>query len=787
LNNFDDPLGDMLVDLHSLKAKPSSTIHIKRKKLANIQNGTITMDISFKPLWKPIGKLSMKYISCNDLENRDGIYGVSDPYLVFKCGPNRIHTKVQMNTLNPVFDGIYDLEWDGKEPLFVEIWDSDNNRADDSLGEIKIDVHQYNFHHGKRVMKVLNRKLHKAGWGKITMDIVFYPSIASLNSNANRHELEYVEDNTRALSIRKNLEKLLETSEFQKRPEKLRFVEKKEQNLILTTTEATIDGDNNDDDYYSFTETAELPSLLNPDGLSSPALSKPGTPKQGSPETPNGSINRMTINEGSPGTPNASISRKTMNEGTPGTPNASISRKTMNEGTPGTPSASRKTMNEGTPGGSQPSIQKAASIKEVEVTVEYNCSNTFLKLQSLLEPRLLLSRHIALLLKAFVVGQTARSNYGSYRVELTIYLLHCIADLHNFGLILHSLNPREHAQIIVRIGYLSFFNPLQPQGYYYLDHRQWDHRQMMKILLLINKLESDSSSFNNMIYKEITDDKSIHDAIPNNPNNDHDLAHPDIVPMAEQITHLTDLTPWHDEHSFPLNGTLSLNFLCSNACSELSEMYTKRFKLLPLLLVDHEEILRIFDTSLPIFRDFDDIDAYCQILSDEIKARGPSMSRKHDIHDHSTSNYEHIPNSTEIENSSHDEVNRQDEVVAIVDANDEIPSDEPIENNNVNEEVHDDGIVTEENKNDAIETEVPLNEEKSKPTTDNILEEIEAVEIAEDVSANIMEEKVHKYPRSSVDQLNTYLQMKTDLKWTFTFLDQDGDGILDEDEDGFEL
>jgi hypothetical protein len=376
------------------------------------------------------------------------------------------------------------------------------------------------------------------------------------------------------------------------------------------------------------------------------------------------------------------------------------------------------------------------------------------------------------------------------------------------------------------MGYLSIFNPFQPQGYYFFDHRQWDHRQMMKILLLINVLEPDSSSFNNMIFKEITDDKSIHDAIPNNPHNDHDLAHPDIVPLTEQITHVTDLSLWHDEHSFPTSGTLSLNFLCSNASSELSEMHSKRFQLLPLLLIDHDEILRTIDTSLPILFDSDDIYSYRQVLSDEIKTRDPSASRKQNSHASST-NHENIPSSTETATSPQDEVGYQDEENyqdardAIFGANEENPIEEANYNNAANEDVPEadktsahDGIktgpvhtepelepVNDDNIGEEIERsdeEIERSDEEIERSDEEIERSDEEIERSDEITADvsstvtadlssIIEEKVQKYARSSVDQLNTYLQMKTELKWLFTFIDLDGDGILDEDEDGFEI
>ena len=748
VNSFDDPLGDILVDLEKFLKRPESTIRIWKKALENIKHGTITMDISFKPRWNPIGKLSMKYISCRDLENKDGMNGISDPYIVFKCGPNRIHTNVLMNTLNPVFDGVYDMDWDGKVPMIVEIWDSDCNNTDDILGEIIIHVEHYNFHNGKRVLKVVDRKLTKVGWGRVTMDIQFYPSIVSLNETMDLNDHEFIPNTTRAFSIRKNMERLSEYLEFQKRKEKLRIIEKKENNIIFSTTEASIDEDN--EDYIATATEIDIPatptklSLVNPDLIPS-------------------KIVKSLAN--SPQTPTSVGSSK---QGTPVTP----SNKSPTISQQGSPTISRNAMS--------PSIIEN-KLNEVEITAESKCASILTQLEQSLEPRLIFSRQLALILEVFAIGQTARSNYGSYRVELIIHLFHRIVDLENFGFVLFLLNPREYAQVLIRMGYLTLFNPFHPQGFYYIDHSQWDHRQLMKILMLINHYEPNASSFTDMVFKQINNnDESVHDAIANNPHNDRDLDHPEILlNPKEQSTQVTDLLAWTEEHSFPRDGILVLNFLCADTSSEQIDMNTKRFSILPLLLMDHDEVTHVIDTTLPIIPE--DSDFYREELSNHVR-----LSRKSGSHRNVQSDIDVVTNDKVEEVIDNDNSDDKDIADAIIEVDTIDDVELPVEETN-NEVLNEEEVS--DNKEDIVEASPQETKEEENLNACNEEEENLNAGNEEEENLNTYKEEevpaVHTYPKTTIDQLSNYIHDKTEFKWSFTFIDSNEEDI--EIDDGFEL
>jgi hypothetical protein len=56
----------------------------------------------------------------------------------------------------------------------------------------------------------------------------------------------------------------------------------------------------------------------------------------------------------------------------------------------------------------------------------------------------LFSHHLALMIECFAWGDVKRTKYfGSYRVELVVLLFPRVVDLHNFELVMRTLNPYE--------------------------------------------------------------------------------------------------------------------------------------------------------------------------------------------------------------------------------------------------------------------------------------------------------------------------------------------------------
>jgi hypothetical protein len=99
-------------------------------------------------------------------------------------------------------------------------------------------------------------------------------------------------------------------------------------------------------------------------------------------------------------------------------------------------------------------------------------------------------RHIALIVELFApLGLVAKSNFGSYRVELIVMMFERITDLHNFEIILALLNSEEHAALLGRIGYLNIFNPNKCEGGWSFDLLRWEERQVAKMLIHLSVAE----------------------------------------------------------------------------------------------------------------------------------------------------------------------------------------------------------------------------------------------------------------------------------------------------------
>lgn len=96
---------------------------------------------------------------------------------------------------------------------------------------------------------------------------------------------------------------------------------------------------------------------------------------------------------------------------------------------------------------------------------------------------------ICIILELFSFGMIPKTIFGSYRVELLIFLFGRILDLQNFYHILRVLTSEEHAAIIARLGWLNILNPTKIEGVYRLDLSRWEERQVAKILIHLGVIE----------------------------------------------------------------------------------------------------------------------------------------------------------------------------------------------------------------------------------------------------------------------------------------------------------
>ena len=184
VSKSDDTLGDLTIPVGDFDFSTKKVLKIEEKPLQHVSKGKISVDVTFKRKWVPIGMLSINLISCIDLMNMDFAEGsgVSDPYVSFTCGPNTIQSRHIMNSLNPEFNEWLHIEWDGWEPLRIQVFDEDFGKVDDFEGSTEVVLSGFDFSNNN-VMFVRNKNLSGSNpsnnpkfndqSGKINLDIKF--------------------------------------------------------------------------------------------------------------------------------------------------------------------------------------------------------------------------------------------------------------------------------------------------------------------------------------------------------------------------------------------------------------------------------------------------------------------------------------------------------------------------------------------------------------------------------------------------------------------------------------
>lgn len=111
------------------------------------------------------------------------------------------------------------------------------------------------------------------------------------------------------------------------------------------------------------------------------------------------------------------------------------------------------------------------------------------------------AKHLATISRWYFIGRHHRTrHFGSYRVELIIALFSRVVDIHNFDLVLRTLQPFEHAHVLCRLGILHVFNPLNPEGSICLNMSSRDERQIAKMLIVL-KLHERGDNWQNQKYR----------------------------------------------------------------------------------------------------------------------------------------------------------------------------------------------------------------------------------------------------------------------------------------------
>lgn len=99
-------------------------------------------------------------------------------------------------------------------------------------------------------------------------------------------------------------------------------------------------------------------------------------------------------------------------------------------------------------------------------------------------------RQLALVFVVFPQGRIWKTeSFGTYRVELLILLYHRIIDIHNLEVVLYHLTPEEIGCVYCRLGWLHTFNPMKPEGHYFINLRHYEDRQFFKMIICLTDVE----------------------------------------------------------------------------------------------------------------------------------------------------------------------------------------------------------------------------------------------------------------------------------------------------------
>lgn len=88
-----------------------------------------------------VGVLEIDLLAAADLAGMN-ISGKSDPYVTLRLSEQTVSSKHVVNSVNPQWDEKLMLSWDGRSPLYVELFDYNTISADRSMGAFEVPLSQ---------------------------------------------------------------------------------------------------------------------------------------------------------------------------------------------------------------------------------------------------------------------------------------------------------------------------------------------------------------------------------------------------------------------------------------------------------------------------------------------------------------------------------------------------------------------------------------------------------------------------------------------------------------------
>ncbi len=158
------------------------------------------------------------------------------------------------------------------------------------------------------------------------------------------------------------------------------------------------------------------------------------------------------------------------------------------------------------------------------------------------------------------------THFGTYRVDLLTLLFARVVDLHNIECVFRKLTPFEYGCAIARIGYLSVYNPMKPEGHWELDLARREERVMCKTLCLL---------------------------ATNEPGNNLPMNSFRWQREAEALPGYELTEPWLTEEGFPCRGVWAAQYYAGEGTNEKGcKPHIKlRKAMLHLVLLREEEIV----------------------------------------------------------------------------------------------------------------------------------------------------------------------------------------------------
>lgn len=201
--------------------------------------------------------------------------------------------------------------------------------------------------------------------------------------------------------------------------------------------------------------------------------------------------------------------------------------------------------------------------------------------------RIISCAQLAVLVLLLPFKALKKDSFTTFRVELIVRLYSNLCDKFNFDRVLRLLLPFEYALILYRLGALTIFSVLRPQGNYVLSLSNPEERLLGRVLLQMQKLalnptlESDDPPVIEKTGKDKEKDKEKEEKLPGLWT---DIAYQNQEDRASRTLVLTvpgsewEMPPeWECDAGFPTSGVLKFAYLPGPQVKAVSTLDVEKY------------------------------------------------------------------------------------------------------------------------------------------------------------------------------------------------------------------